>query len=67
MLQQSVTDRNVDPQQSFDYAAADTPIVTGISPSVGGTGGGVEVTITGSGFSSAPSQVSAVGRAYVIS
>ncbi|CAK8682976.1 unnamed protein product [Clavelina lepadiformis] len=35
---------------SYTYSGAQTPTITGVSPERGGTGGGTEITINGSGF-----------------
>ena len=40
----------------YTYRDSLTSTITGVSPSRGGTGGGVVLTITGSGFSTTPSQ-----------
>ena len=40
----------------YTYRDSLTSTITGVSPSRGGTGGGVVLNITGSGFSSTPSQ-----------
>ena len=41
---------------AYTYKDALTSTITGVSPSRGGTGGGVKLNITGSGFSTTPSQ-----------
>ncbi|XP_076825620.1 fibrocystin-L-like isoform X2 [Clavelina lepadiformis] len=35
---------------NYTYSGAQTPTITGVTPGRGGTGGGTEITITGSGF-----------------
>ena len=35
---------------SYQYDAALTPLITGVSPTRGGTGGGTTLTVSGSGF-----------------
>ncbi|XP_076824499.1 fibrocystin-L-like isoform X2 [Clavelina lepadiformis] len=35
---------------NYTYSGAQTPTITGVTPERGGTGGGTEITITGSGF-----------------
>ncbi|CAK8682970.1 unnamed protein product [Clavelina lepadiformis] len=54
---------------NYTYSGAQTPTITGVTPERGGTGGGTEITITGSGFtmtSSVPT-VSIDGSDCVIS
>ena len=34
----------------YTYSVSLTPDITGVSPARGGTGGGVELTISGTGF-----------------
>src|SRR4051812_8947303 len=42
--------RDLSTQFTFSTAAQPLPLVTSLSPPAGGRGGGVDVTITGSGF-----------------
>ena len=41
------------PADQFTYAAAATPMVTGITPASGAAAGGDTVTVTGTGFTGA--------------
>ncbi|CAK8682961.1 unnamed protein product [Clavelina lepadiformis] len=53
---------------NYTYSGAQTPTITGVTPGRGGTGGGTEITITGSGFTlSTPLTVSIEGSDCVIS
>ncbi|XP_070541075.1 fibrocystin-L-like [Ptychodera flava] len=46
---------------AFTYESSMTPIITSVSPTRGGTGGGTTVTITGTGFSSGENTVTIDG------
>ena len=37
-------------ENSYNYQASLTPVITGVNPKRGGTGGGTRLTISGSGF-----------------
>ena len=45
-----VSDNGVQDSKQFNYVAAITPRLSSVQPLRGGTGGGVQITITGTGF-----------------
>ena len=39
-----------DDTKTFTYQNSKTPVITGVNPKRGGTGGGTRITVSGTGF-----------------